>query len=46
MISVSSEFKTAMKGNARTISAYIDDGDTIRLTDADDLKGWNIKANG
>lgn len=46
MISVSSEFKTAMKGNARTISAYIDDGDAIRLTDADDLKGWSIKANG
>ncbi len=46
MINVSSEFKTAMKGNARTISAYIDDGNAIRITDADDLKSWSIKANG
>ena len=46
MIAVSNDFKTTMKGSARTISAYIDDGDAIRITDADDLKGWSIKANG
>ena len=46
MINVSSEFKAAMKASAKTLSAYIDDGDAIRLTDADDLKGWTIRTNG
>lgn len=46
MIAVSNEFKTAMKGNAKTISAYIDTGDGIKITDTDDLKEWSIKANG
>lgn len=46
MINVSNDFKNTVKGNARTIVAYIDDGDSIRITDGDDLKNWSIKVNG
>lgn len=46
MINVSNDFKNTVKGNARTIVAYIDDGDSIRITDGDDLKNWGIKVNG
>lgn len=46
MITVSSGFKTAMKANAKELSAYITDNDTIEIRDNDDLKELEIKNEG